>query len=253
VPEGDTIHRIALRIEAALGGRRLERVEAPNPRSPLHSRAGDLEGSTLERVEARGKYLLLHCSGDQVLHSHLGMNGRWLIRSDGSAPHGKPWLLLAAGPRIASQTGGKLLRLTSARRARSDPQLRQLGPDPLAPDFDQGAAVQRLLSWEPSAEVGAALLDQRLLAGVGNVIRIEACFAAAVSPWRKVGRLEGEEAAEIVTSCRRVMSEAVRTGRRPKRIYGAERKPCPRCGARIQRRRQGDDARTTSWCPGCQG
>jgi endonuclease-8 len=252
VPEGDTIHRIALRIEAALGGRRLERVEAPNPRSPLHSRAGDLEGSTLERVEARGKHLLLHCSGDQVLHSHLGMNGRWFIRSDGSAPHGKPWLLLAAGPCIASQTGGKLLRLTSARRARSDPQLRQLGPDPLAPDFDQGAAVQRLLSWEPSAEVGAALLDQRLLAGIGNVIRIEACFAAAVNPWRKIERLTAEEAEQLVSACDRIMSEALRTGRRPKRIYGLERQLCPRCGGQIEWGRQGDDARATSWCPGCQ-
>lgn len=252
MPEGDTIHRIALRIEAALGGRRLERVEAPNPRSPLHSRAGDLEGATLERAEARGKHLLLHCSGEQVIHSHLGMNGRWFIRSDGSPPYGKPWLLLAAGPGIASQSGGKLLRLISARRARNDPVLRALGPDPLAPDFDQAVAVQRLLSWEPSAEVGAALLDQRLLAGIGNVIRIEACFAAAVSPWRRVERLNGGEAERIVTSCREVMLEAVRTGHRPKRIYGAERKPCPRCGGRIERGRQGDDARTTSWCPGCQ-
>jgi endonuclease VIII len=252
LPEGDTIHRAALRIEAALGGRRLERIEAPNRRSPLHSRAGDLEGATLERIEARGKHLLLFCSGGQVIHSHLGMNGRWLIRSDGSAPYGKPWLLLAAGQSIVSQTGGKLLRLTSARRVRSDPTLLQLGPDPLAPEFDQAAAVQRLLGWEPSAEVGAALLDQRLLAGVGNVIRIEACFAAAVSPWRRIGRLQGEEAEGIVSACCEVMLETLRTGHRPKRIYGAERRPCPRCGARIERGRQGDDARTTSWCPGCQ-
>ena len=126
---------------------------------------------------------------------------------------------------------------------------------------DQVSVIPKEVPFESAALVacgvmtgiGAALNDQSLIAGIGNVIRIEACFAAAVSPWRKVGRLEGEEAAQIVTSCRRVMSEAVRTGRRPKRIYGAERKPCPRCGARIQRRRQGDDARTTSSCPGCQG
>ena len=110
----------------------------------------------------------------------------------------------------------------------------------------------RLSGWEPSETVGVALLDQRLLAGVGNVIRIEACFAAAVSPWRRIGELSPEEADRLVASCRSIMSATVRTGHRPKRIYGAEMRPCPRCGERISRRGQGDANRTTSWCPGCQ-
>jgi endonuclease-8 len=252
VPEGDTVHRIAERIGAALGGRRLERVAAPSPRSPLHSRTAALEGAILEAAEARGKHLLLRFAGGQVVHSHLGMSGRWFVRADGSQPLGRPWLVLAAGPWRAAQSGGRLLRLTSARRVRNDPALRRLGPDPLGSGFDEAAASRRLSGWEPSETVGVALLDQRLLAGVGNVIRIEACFAAAVSPWRRIGELSPEEADRLVASCRSIMSATVRTGHRPKRIYGAEMRPCPRCGERISRRGQGDANRTTSWCPGCQ-
>jgi endonuclease VIII len=252
MPEGDTIHRIALRFNAALAGRRLDSVAAPNPRSPLYGQAGELAGATLEDAEARGKHLLLHFADGQVVHSHLGMNGRWFVRADGSQPFGRPWLTLQAGSGVASQSGGKLLRLTSARRVRNDPALRGLGPDPLGPGFDEAAASRRLVGWEPTEAVGAALLDQRLLAGVGNVIRIEACFAAAVSPWRPIAELTASEAEQLVASCRSIMRETVRTGRRPKQIYGAEMRPCPRCGGRVRRRGQGDANRTTSWCPGCQ-
>jgi endonuclease-8 len=252
VPEGDTIHRIARRLDAALVGRPIERAEAPSRRSPLHLRAGELEGRTLERVEARGKHLLLHFSEDAVVHSHLGMSGRWRVRADGRLPGGKPWLLLTSGSGLAAQSQGKLLRLTSAARARNDPALLELGPDPLAPGFDDRNATRRLLEWEPSEAVGAALLDQRLLAGVGNVIRIEACFRAAVSPWRRISGLDEDEAWAIVTAAREIMETTLREGKRPKQIYGRERLPCPRCGGAIERRGQGDDNRTTSWCSSCQ-
>lgn len=253
MPEGDTIHRIALRIDAALGGRSLDRAAAPNPRSPLHRRAGELEGSTLARAEARGKHLLLHLDEDRILHSHLGMNGRWWISADGRAPLGRPWLVLASGPASAALNGGKLLRLAGAARVRNDPALLGLGPDPLEPDFDERVAVARLLDWEPSEPVGSALLEQRLLAGIGNVIRTEALFGAGVSPWRRIGDLEEGAAAELVGIARWVMETAVGTGRRPKRIYGAlARRPCPRCSGTIRSHRQGDDARITYWCEGCQ-
>src|SRR5690242_8799906 len=113
MPEGDTIHRIADRMRVALAGRTLELADAPSPRSPLHTRAPELQGRTLEAVEARGKNLLVHFSGDLSLHSHLGMNGRWFIRADGRLPHGKPWLRLASGRAVASLVGGKTLRLVS--------------------------------------------------------------------------------------------------------------------------------------------
>src|SRR6478609_4432872 len=111
MPEGDTIHLAARRMNAALAGKRLELADAPNPRSPVHNRAAELEGATVEEVEAFGKHLVAHFSNDLALHSHLGMNGRWFVTADGRLPHGKPWLRLASGRAVASLVGGKTLRL----------------------------------------------------------------------------------------------------------------------------------------------
>jgi endonuclease-8 len=253
MPEGDTIHRIARRIDAALTGRPLDRATAPNPRSPLHSRAAELEAATLTRSEAFGKHLLLHFDNDRALHSHLGINGRWRISVDGSGPYGKPWLLLGSGAAQAHVSGGKILRLLSAARVRNDPAIASLGPDPLRADFDPEAAAARILGWEPSERIGAALLDQSLIAGIGNVIRIEALWLSEVSPWRPVSALSEAEAAALVAHGKWVMETALATGSRPKKIYGSlARRPCPRCGGRIRGHGQGDDNRVTYWCEGCQ-
>ena len=254
MPEGDTIHRISRRINAALAGRQLDVAVAPNARSPLHRRASELEGATLTKSEAFGKHLLVHFDNDRVVHSHLGMNGRWRISIDGSQAFGKPWLLVASGPAQAHVSGGKILRLVSAAKARNDPSIRSLGPDPLRPDFDEDAAAARILGWEPSERIGAALLDQSLIAGIGNVIRIEALWLAEVSPWRPIAELREPEAAALVTHSRWVMETAIAKGRRPKQIYGRNlaRRPCPRCGGHIRSHGQGDDNRVTYWCEGCQ-
>src|SRR4029453_10960771 len=105
MPEGDTIHRIARSIDAAFAGREIEMASAPNPRSPVHRRAAELQGRTVERAEARGKHLLLHLSDSLVVHSHLGMNGLWRIDSAGVPPRGRPWLMFSAGPAVASVSG----------------------------------------------------------------------------------------------------------------------------------------------------
>ena len=252
MPEGDTIHRIARRLEAALGGREIERAAAPNPRSPIHKRVGRLEGRALERAEARGKHLLLHFSGDLAIHSHLGMNGRWLVRSDGTAPFGKPWLVLASGRGVAAQSGGQVLRLASESKLRNDPSLARLGPDPLASGFDLVAVAERLRAAASAREVGEALLDQSLVAGIGNAIRNGALFEAGISPWRRVGDMEHAELERVLSESRRIMRIALEKGRRPPSIYRAERRGCPRCGGRVSVRGQGDANRTAYWCPRCQ-
>jgi endonuclease-8 len=252
LPEGDTIHRAARKITVALGGRQIPMAEAPNPRSPIHNRGSELAGATLELAEARGKHLLLHFDNDRVVHSHLGMNGRWFVRADGRLPHGKPWLLLASGRAVATQNGGKILRLVSSSRARNDPSLLQLGPDPLRPEFDPGAAAARILAYGDGATIGEALNDQSLIAGIGNVIRIEACFLPKISPWRRIGDLSEEEARAVVDAAKWVMDTSMRKGSRPKQIYGKSRRPCPRCGGRILTHGQGDDNRVTFWCERCQ-
>jgi endonuclease VIII len=252
VAEGDTIHRAADRITGSLGGRLIEAAWAPDPRSPLHLRAEEVAGHVLERAEARGKHLLLHLSGDLVVHSHLGIGGRWLVGEGEPATRRGAWLLLAGEGRWAAQIGGRTLRLLGARRARSDQVLARLGPDPLAAGFDSAAAAGRLSSAPAAEPVGAALLDQSLIAGIGNVIRIEALHAAGVSPLRRIGDLDPAESLAVVEAARSVMEETVRTGHRPKRIYGRRPPRCPDCGERLATGRQGDDARLTIWCERCQ-
>ena len=252
MPEGDTIHRLARRMNAALGGHEIEVAEAPNPRSPLHGRASVLAGRALESAEARGKHLLAHFSDGLVLHSHLGMNGRWSITADGPSPYSNPWLRLASGGATATQRGGQTLRLISEGRTRNDPSLRRLGPDPLRSGFEVAAAAARLQSLGRGREIGEALLDQEIIAGIGNAIRVEALFQARVSPWRKVDELSSAELDAVVGENAEVMRIGLETGRRPSSIYGGGRRRCPACHGRIVSRGQGDDNRIAYWCPRCQ-
>ena len=239
-------------METALGGSEIELAEAPNVRSPLHHRATELQGRVLERVEARGKHLLAHFSEGVVLHSHLGMNGRWWISADGEGVRGRPWLVLRAGPATAAQSGGQILRIVSASRARNDPGLMQLGPDPLGAGFDFEAAARHLREAGRGREVGDAILDQRILAGVGNAIRVEACFQARISPWRRVDELDPQEAERLVHETQRIMRVSLERGRRPHSIYRGTRASCPRCGGKVEARGQGDANRIAYWCPRCQ-
>lgn len=239
-------------MDAALRGRALILADAPNPRSPVYGRAAKLEGSVLERVEARGKHLIAHFSSGHVIHSHLGMNGRWWITADGQMPYGKPWLVLSSGRGIASQTGGKLLRLISESRARNDPGLAQLGPDPLGGAFDTAAAAARLKGLGAGREIGDALLDQRIIAGIGNAIRNEALFRAGISPLRLVEDLDAEQLERVVRENERVMQISMAKGRRPRSIYRANRRGCPACGGRVAVQGQGDANRMAYWCPACQ-
>jgi endonuclease VIII len=252
VPEGDTIHRIARRMQSALGEREMVLADAPSPRSPIHGRARDLKGRVLERAEARGKHLLIHFSGDLAVHSHLGMNGRWRIAADGRAPFGKPWLVLSSGRGIAAQTGGQVLRLVSEARLRNDPALRRLGPDPLAPGFELATTASRMRSAAAAIEIGEALLDQTLVAGIGNSIRNGALWHARVNPWRRVGEVEPEELERVLAESRRIMRITLEKGKRPPSIYRAERRGCPRCGGRVSVRGQGDANRAAYWCERCQ-
>ena len=252
MPEGDTIHRIARRINLALAGREIDLAEAPSPRSPLHRRAGELRGRKLERAEAHGKHLLVEFSGGSVLHSHLGMNGRWRVSVEGEPIARGSWIAVGSGGRAATQTGGKLLRLVSRSRARNDPALAQLGPDPLRAGFDPQRAGERLRRMAAGRDVGEALLDQAVVAGVGNAIKSEAFFCARIDPTRSVDSLGAEEATRLLVETQRIMRISVESGRRPHWVYRGERKRCPRCGERIAVRMQGDASRATYWCPRCQ-
>ena len=213
---------------------------------------GSSKDGVLERAEARGKHLLAHFSEGLAVHSHLGMNGRWRIAADGRRPFGKPWLLLSSGRGVAAQTGGQILRVVPETRLRNDPSLARLGPDPLGRGFDLAATARRLRSGGAGLAIGEALLEQSLVAGIGNAIRNGALWRAGVSPWRRVEELELDELERVLHECRRIMEVAVERGRRPGSIYRAERRGCPRCGGPVAVRGQGDANRTAYWCPRCQ-
>jgi endonuclease-8 len=248
--EGDTILRAARRIGAALTGETVA-ASAPSPRGRA-ARIERLDGRRLDGVESHGKNLLLHF-GDLTLHSHMGMNGSWHIYPRGG-PWRKPrhaaWAVLAGDTREAVQFGGPTLRLIPTDRLRRDPQLARLGPDILAPELDLEAIVQGLRA-EPARALGDALLDQHLVAGIGNIFKSEACFAARVDPWRPIADLSDEELRAVLECARAQMLQAVDSGRHTYAVYKG-RRPCPSCRARIASRGQGDANRTTYWCPRCQ-
>ncbi len=248
--EGDTILRAARRIDAALTGETVT-VAAPNPRGRAAG-VERLDGRRLERVESHGKNLLLHF-GDLVLHSHMGMNGSWHVYPRGGRwrkPRRAAWAVLAGEGREVVQFGGPTLRLIPAARLTRDPQLARLGPDILAPDFDPEAVIASLRR-DPTRALGDAVLDQTLVAGIGNIFKSEACFAARLDPWRTVADFSDDDLLRVLEAARSLMLEAVATGRHTYAVYRA-RRPCPDCGGRIVSRGQGDANRTTYWCPQCQ-
>jgi endonuclease VIII len=253
VAEGDTILRLARRLQDSLAGQRL-RARCPSPRG----RAAGLErldGRRLESATARGKHLLLEFDGGVVLHSHLAMSGSWNLHRGGERwrkPASSAWLVLEGEREQAVQWGGPTLRLLEARRLRSDPRLRRLGPDILGPDLATDDAVASLRRAGAGAQLGDALLDQRLLAGIGNVFKSEGCFAAAINPWRPLGELSDAELGAVIAATRELMLAAVASGRQPRAVYRRAGRPCPRCGAPIRARAQGDEARRTFWCESCQ-
>jgi endonuclease VIII len=243
VPEGDSLRRAARRLEV-LVGERLE-VEAPHPRAQLTGVAERLDGRRLESVEAVGKNLLLHFEGGVVLRSHLRMKGRWWVRRRGAKQLGRPWLVLRGAEHEAVQLNGPVLELESDA-------VRRLGPDVLAepPAFD--AMVANLRRAPQSLPLGEALQRQRLVAGIGNMWMSEALWEARLSPWLSLGEARDEELRAALQAAHRLMSGSVEGSRERRRVYRRAGRPCPRCGAAIRARGQGDANRTAYWCPGCQ-
>jgi endonuclease-8 len=249
--EGDTILRAARRLDAALAGETVA-ASAPNPRGRA-SRIECLDGRRLEAVESHGKNLVLRF-GDLALHSHMGMNGSWHVYPRGARwrkPRNSAWAVLASERREAVQFGGPTLRLISADRLARDPQLVRLGPDILAPEPDFATMVANLRR-DPDRGLGDALLDQTLVAGIGNIFKSEACFAARLDPWRPVAALGDDNLVALLEAARSLMFEAVESGRHTYAVYRA-RRPCPVCHGGVSSRGQGDANRTTYWCPRCQG
>ena len=243
MPEGDSLRRAARKLQVLVGER--VAVETPHPRAAAERVAERLDGRRLEAVEAVGKNLLLRFEGGLVLRSHLRMSGRWQIVERGTSRRGKPWLVLAGAEREALLWNGPVLEL-SARGTR------RLGPDILADPPDLAAMVANLRREHGGRELGDALLDQRLVSGIGNLWRAEALWRARLSPWLRLDDVAAEELERVLGEAARLMRASVESGRQPRLVYKKAGRPCPRCGEPIRSRGQGDDNRTAYWCPACQ-
>jgi endonuclease-8 len=269
VPEGDTLFRTAAGLRPYLVGRTViaARTAGPGPQP----QAGRIVGAGITAVEALGKNLLIRFDNGLEIRTHLRMNGSWHRYRPG-----EPWRRPPARARLVIEVPGAVavcfdapvVELLEQRAEALHPSLAQLGPDLLAPEFDAAEAVRRLRDpARATLTVAEALVDQRALAGIGNVYKSEVLWIERVAPTALVGELDDGTLARLVATAHRLLlanadraggpERVTTTGDRqatgPLYVYGRTGRPCRRCGGRILSRQQGRDLpRTTYWCPSCQ-
>jgi endonuclease-8 len=256
VPEGDTIWKTAATLRRALAGRPVTAFEA---RVPLRRRPA--VGVTVREVEARGKHLLVWFDDGTALHTHLQMHGSWHVYRSGDAwrrPAGAMRVRIATTDAEAVCFSAPVVETLTEAEVRRHPRLRVLGPDLTAPAPDVDAAAARLAALG-ERQIGVALLDQRVAAGIGNVYKSEVLFACGVDPFAPVSSLDDEARRALLrTAAHHLRANTERAGPRSTvrsgglAVYGRRGLPCRRCGTPIASARQGEQARVTYWCPTCQ-
>jgi endonuclease-8 len=268
MPEGDTLARIAVALRPYLAGRVVTAARARLP-GPQVSR---VIGQKIDAVDAAGKNLLIKFDGGLELRTHLGLHGSWHRYRPGETwrrPPSRAALVLEVPGAVAVCFDAPVVELFEQRAEPLHGALSKLGPDLLDPAFDADEAHRRLR--EPSRadlDIAVALLDQRALAGIGNVIKNEVLWIDRVSPFAPVRDLEDATLARLVATARRLLLANVDPRRGPERVttdgdrgapgplyvYGRRGRPCRRCRTLIRVARQGTDLpRSTYWCPTCQG
>jgi endonuclease VIII len=273
MPEGDTIFRAARTLHRALAGKFVTAFESVYPKLTRVHDDTPVTGRVVDSVTAAGKHVLMAFSGDLVLRTHMRMNGSWHIYRPGERwqrPRRDLRILIATADYVAVGFNITVAEwITRGALARHD-ELRRLGPDLLADDFDPSEAMTRLRA-RPDAEIADVLLNQRVMAGVGNVYKSEVLFACRVNPFITVRTLSDEQVACLVATARKFLQANVTEGlaamttytgfRRTTRrdnpgerlwVYGRAGEPCRRCAAPIKLAPQGRDVRLTYWCPSCQ-
>lgn len=275
MPEGDTLHRTAVGLRPHLLGRPVLEARARRPGPAVET----LVGATIVAVEAVGKNLLLRFDDGRTLRTHLRMRGAWHRYRPGEPwrrPERRASLVLTVPGAVAVCFDAPTVELFDGRAERIHPGLAGLGPDLLAPAFDLEAAVDRFLApalaERPIAE---ALLDQQIVAGIGNVYKSEVLFVERINPFTAVGALPAPALRAVVATARRLLLANARPGSAARRrtigaaagearggsasvagpalwVYRRAGRPCRRCGTAIASRSHGDPPRRTYWCPSCQ-
>lgn len=274
MPEGDTIFRSARALNRALAGKIVTRFETAYPRLARTDDDLRVAGRTVERVEARGKWLLMFFSGDLILLTHMRMNGSWHPYR-----HAERRRKARRDMRIAIETAEwtavafnvPLAEFCSAASLQRKKDIAALGPDLLSEDFDSAEAMSRIRR-HAGEQIGDVLLNQSVMSGIGNIYKSEICFLCGVNPFRLAGTLQQSEMMQVVHTARKIlqaniaehasgeistfagMSRTENTLNPSARMWVYRRggKPCHRCGTAIEMRKHGPNARTTFWCPVCQ-
>ena len=244
VPEGDSLHRAARRLQVLVGQRIA--AESPHPRAQAERVADQIDGRTLESVHAHGKNLVLRFEGGVAVRSHLRMTGRWSVRPRGEARAGKPWLVLRGDTAEGVLWNGPVLELHTRALAR-------LGPDILErpPRIDR--MLERMSGADHTRWFGETMIDQSIVAGIGNMWLAEALWEVEVSPWLRLHDVSEEDRRRSLAAAADLMRDSVDTNHiRGHRVYRRAGQPCPRCGTPVRSWGQGDDNRMTYWCPSCQ-
>lgn len=261
MPEGDTIHRSAQALHAALAGRRVSGFGSRLVAVAAAAERLRIVGQAIERVRARGKHLLFEFEGGAVLHTHQGMRGSWRLEPATAAPGRGPALaVIETGELAAVCRHAPVVELLPPLAARGHPALSRLGPDLLAPEFDPAEARRRLRA-RAAGTIAEGLLDQAALGGIGNVYKSEVLFLCRVPPTAPVETLDEQTLDRLIATARRLLQRNLGLG--PRRttsslasvrfhVYRRAGQPCRACGARIQRIVQGEQARSTYFCPACQ-
>lgn len=259
MPEGDTVWLVAKRLDDALSGDVLTRSDFRVPQLATT----DLVGRAVLATVPRGKHILTRLDGGLTLHTHLRMDGMWHLHRPGARWTGGPdWQVrLVLSTAAWDAIGYRMPVVELVETDREDDVVGHLGPDLLDPGFDRAEAVSRLEA-QPDREIGQALLDQRVVAGIGNIYKAETLFVRRTSPWTPVRDVADPGA--LLDTAQRLLdrnkahaSQSTTGDTRPGRehwVYGRGGRPCLRCGSTVRTAMQGDPPydRTTSWCPTCQ-
>jgi len=274
LPEGDTIFRAARALDKALAGATVTGFETGVARLASANDDTPMAGRVIEKVESRGKWLLIHFSGDLILVTHMLMSGSWHLYRTAERwkrPRGQMRIVIRTAQFEAVAFSVPVAEFHTARSLERSTAIPKLGPELLKGGFDEDEARARLRA-RGAEEIGNVLLDQKVMAGIGNVFKSEICFVCGVHPFRLVSSLSEREIGCLVDSARRLMAANVTdtsgdqivtytglrrtTGRADPEarvwVYRRKGEECRRCGSTIEMRKQGPGARSTFWCPECQ-
>jgi endonuclease-8 len=278
MPEGDTLYRAARSLQQALGGKLVTAFETGLAKLARVDDDTPIVGRTVEKVAARGKWCLIFFSGDLILVTHMLMSGTWHIYKTGEnwwQPKNRMRVAITCSDYQAVAFNVPIAEFHTARSLERNSQVPRLGPDVLGGEFSIEVGVQALrqrAASHPTDEIAVVLLNQRVLAGLGNVYKSEVAFAAGVNPFRPMGTITEDEMMAIIDVSHKYMKANVFDGsgdgivtytgnRRTTHsmdpsdrlwVYGRQGMECRRCGTSILMSKQGEQARSTYWCPNCQ-